>query len=484
MDTFSVIGSDFDPSTLYDKLKESGIETAASHTDDYNNPVSAEPTTTETPVVEAEPIVEDPTSGPMGWGTDEDEEWGADDSVSEVETTPEPVETPITPSQLDFERKNDGFDDAREEAARQRAEQQAMLEELRRKAAGSDIPEKTEPVAPTPRPGMTQNELTERLKAMQGLQVDERQRALMKLGEELAAAGFDIHPNMPIVSKDEAEKAGTVTAHDTAELFLRDKDGRRLVDASNIPDSSKKVLQEGKGGNYMNFPHPVLANSFFESNNTKKLEKAKAKAWKDFINRLINAIGGRNTIMNISLSSNEIIVNGKLIEHGFMENTYITSLEQVADLKWTLEQFPQLSVLALTQDMLTALLVHTDGMYENPDSKKTNCTFEEYVFLSLCPKLNKFIINTTPARSMTRAQFLETRKARKKQQSALYKAAKQANEARKAIGNVKTQFVKRNGAKYHLSDTQSRYKAAQVKYKFGFIGRGLYNFFDWISPND
>ena len=329
--------------------------------------------------------------------------------------------------------------------------------------------------------GMSQNELTERLKSMAGLSGDEQQRALEKLGRDLAAAGFNIHPNMPTVTKDEADKAGTVEAYDTAEVFSRDAQGRRIMDASKLPADTKQVLHEGK--NYRSFPHPVLPNSFFESNNTKKLDKAKGKAWRDFIARAIKDFGGRNTIMALVLTENDIIINGMLIDHGFMENNYISSLAQVADIKYMLEQFTALNTLSLTPEMLNAFFVQTSDMYENPERKTTNRTFEEYVFLSLCPKLNKFTIAGASPKTITRAQFVEARKNKKRMQSPIYKNMRQLNEARRNIGNVKSAFVKKNAGKYHLSDTQSRYKASQVKYKGGIFGRALYNLLDRMSPD-
>lgn len=441
---FSVEGAQFDPSTLYDKLKESGIETQNSPTNDYNKPLGENITPTE-----------------LAIDLGEEEDYLADDVSEELDT----AETPS----FDFERKNDGFDDAREEQARARYEQQKELERLKSLAGQKD--EKTDAA----------NELQNRLKKLADMSAAEQELAIKEMSDQILAGNWTIHKNMPVVTVDEAEKAGTVTAHDTAAIFEYDEHGRRKFDASKVPAENKRPLNEGKDGNYVNFPHPVLNNSFFQGNNVRKLEKGKTNAWRDFVKRLIVNMSGRNAITSLMLTENEIIVNGKLIEHGFLENNYITSLSQIADLRYLLEQLTNLAVLSLSQDMLNTLFIQTEDQYENPDSKKTNRTFEEYIFLSLCPKLNKLIVLGSQ-RSLTRAQFVEQRKNNKKQKSALYKQMKRGSDTRKSISQMKQHFVKNNSGKYHLSDTQSRYKAAQKKYKFGFnwLGRWL----EKVAPDE
>lgn len=390
----------------------------------------------------------------------------------------QPIETPIngqyTETQtnvqsIEFQPKNDGFDDAREEQARARYEQQKELERLKNLAGQKD--EKTDAA----------NELQNRLKKLADMSAAELELATKEMSDQILAGNWVIHKNMPVVTVDEAEKAGTVTAHDTAAIFEYDEHGRRKFDASKVPAENKRPLNEGKDGNYVNFPHPVLNNSFFQGNNVRKLEKGKTNAWRDFVKRLIVNMSGRNAITSLMITENEIIVNGKLIEHSFLENNYITSLSQIADLRYLLEQLTNLAVLSLSQDMLNTLFIQTEDQYENPDSKKTNRTFEEYIFLSLCPKLNKLIVLGSQ-RSLTRAQFVEQRKNNKKQKSALYKQMKRGSDTRKSISQMKQHFVKNNSGKYHLSDTQSRYKAAQKKYKFGFnwLGRWL----EKVAPDE
>lgn len=440
---FSVEGAQFDPSTLYDKLKESGIETQNSPTNDYNKPLGENITSDETDIELA------------------NEDGYLDDYASEEEST---AETPL----FNFEKKNDGLDEAREAQARARYEQQKELERLRELAGSS-----TTAYAKS-------EELADKLKNISGLSGDAYEQAIKEMSEQILAGDWTIHKNMPQVSFEEAEKAGTVTAHDTSEIFKRGKNGERLFDSSEVPADNKRVLTDG---NYVNFPHPVLANSFFEGNNVRKMEKGKTNAWKDFVKRLIVNMAGRNSITTLTVTENEIIVNGKLVEHGFLENTYIHSLSQIADLKYLLEQLTNLAVLSLTQDMLNTLFIQTEDQYENPESKKTDRTFEEYIFLSLCPKLNKFIILDTK-RSLTRAQFVEVRKNKKKQSSALYKRMKQVSDAKQGISKMKKQFIKNSGGTYHLSDTQSRYKASQPKYKFGIFGKALYKMFDKMAPDE
>lgn len=442
VEKFSLDGEVYDPATL-----TNGDE----QTEEFDNPID----------MFNKNLFEDMNSNPDSVEGSEDEKDYTEDYASEEESTAE------TPS-FDFERKNDGLDEAREAQARARYEQQKELERLRELAGNSTTA------------AAKSEELADKLKNISSLSGDAYEQAIKEMSEQILAGDWTIHKNMPQVSFEEAEKAGTVTAHDTSEIFKRGKNGERLFDSSEVPADNKRVLTDG---NYVNFPHPVLANSFFEGNNVRKMEKGKTNAWKDFVKRLIVNMAGRNSITTLTVTENEIIVNGKLVEHGFLENTYIHSLSQIADLRYLLEQLTNLAVLSLTQDMLNTLFIQTEDQYENSESKKTDRTFEEYIFLSLCPKLNKFIILDTK-RSLTRAQFVEVRKNKKKQSSALYKRMKQVSDAKQGISKMKKQFIKNSGGTYHLSDTQSRYKASQPKYKFGIFGKALYKMFDKMAPDE
>lgn len=397
--------------------------------------------------------------------------------VNEQPVNEQPVEfeQPTDGQPVEFQPKNDGHDEAREEQARARAAQQ---EELRRLMELSNQNKKP-PVMPTQPTG---DDLAERLKNLSNMSGDEQAAAIEAMTNEILAGNWSIHPNMPQVTPDEARKAGTLSAHDSQEIFTRGDKGERLFDSKNVSPENIRPLTQGKGGNYLNFPHPVFSDSFFEGTSVKKFEKGKAKGWKDFVSRLIVACGGRTAITHLEMNDNEIFVNGMLIEHGFMENSYISSLSQVADMKYLLEQLTSLTVLSLTQDMLGTLFNQTSDQFENPNGKKTNRTFEEYIFLSLCPKLNKFII-TDSRKSLTRLQLIEQRKQKKRQSSPLYKRVQQLNNARQNISNTKKVFIKNNGGKYHMSDVQSRQRATQVKYKGGIFGKALYNLLDRLAPS-
>lgn len=422
--------------------------------------------------------------------------FGEDKSVdtnSNVKENEDNVE--LTP--IELEKKNDGLDDAREALARKRAEQEAELNDMlngRNPLSEEELLDDADELDETPvdmssslkrlsdladksQTNKQSSELVDRLRNLANLSGDAQERAIKEMAEQIAAGGFDIHNDIPQVSAEEAERAGTSVAHDTAELFKRDKDGRRIIESSKVPDANKQTLSKD---NYVDFPHPVLEDSFFQGNNVNKLEKAKANAWKTYINSIIKEFGGKNAILAFMLTDNEIIVNGKLIAHSFMENSYITSLSQIADVKWTLEQFHNLSVVKLSYDVLCTFYLQAEDEFENPATKRTDRTFEEYIFLDLCPKINKFSVDNV---TVSRMAFIEARKANHRKQSVLYKKAKQTVDNRKGIADMKKGFIKNNAGKYHLSDTQSRYKARQPKYKGGIFGKALYKFLDKIAPD-
>ncbi len=470
VEKFSLDGEVYDPSTLTNEEEQSAD--FSDPADMFNRNLFKD---TAAPINPLEDVAKGTEYAPDGYedyAEEADTEEPPITPVSPAPTSGTEEANPVTP--VDFERHNDGYDAAREEQARAKAEQQAELERLRELAAKRETP------APTPAPS---NELADRLKSLSSLSGDEQQRAIEEMTRQIMAGDWSIHKNMPQVTKEEAEKAGTVTAHDTAEVFSM-KNGQLHFDPKNIPAENLRDLKTGEGGNYVNFPHPVINNSFFESDNPRKLEKGKASAWKTFVAGLIREFKGRNAISHVRLTANEIIVNGRLVEHGFLENSYISSLSQIADIRYLLEQLTNLTIFEIAQDMLTTLYLQTNDQYDNPDSKKTNRAFEEYLFMDLCPKLNKFIILGAKPLSLTRAQFVTMRKEKKKQQSAMYKALKQETAAKQGIRDIKKNFIKNSGGTYHMSDTQSRYAATQKKYKGGRAGKFLYNLFDRIAPGE
>lgn len=384
---FSVDGADFDPSTLNEKLKNSGIEGLADHTSDYNSPVT-----------EGSDILVD----------------------SDI-----PVDSDIS------------------------VDSDILVD--------SDIPVNT----PQGLGGTSVNPFDQLGQKVGDMTPD--QIINMERNPNTGANGLNT------VSRDELRGGNPLQARDNATATSRNEQGENIINDQQVrPDNVRNINDSN-----CVFTDVQINNSVFQTNNLRKITKALDNAWERLLKTIVRQVGGKGAVRLITMNSEQIYVNGKLVSNGCLNNEFISSFEDIAYMPDIFRLFPALVEIRLTTPLLDLLNEQLDDFIVKVSVKAgKELSLPEYLFKAY-PNLALIIDISQKNQIWRRRDLLNSTKDR----SARIKEQMEEQKARKEQGNVIQRIrnnynTKHNGGTPDKKEQLKRARSAtkKKKYRGGVVG--------------
>lgn len=316
------------------------------------------------------------------------------------------------------------------------------------------------------------------LKRLAELEKQGQEQGEVTLRKEELTELLNSYKNLSQISQEEATKIDPICAYDTSRIIKLSKDGTAYIDDTQIPKGYLKPLAQGLNGNYVSFNYPIINDNIFKTNNHKKIDNQLTLAWHKFIQRLIKEFGGKGAIRNLQIDDNNIIVNGKFIDHGFLNSNYITSLSNVADLVYMFDHLTGLTQVALSSNLLDLLDEQFDDrIIETSVKTGKEINIYEYMFKHYI-NLNE-IIDISSNKALRKKDLLNEKEERKKLINDLIAENKKRKEARKGIFRLRDEYLEKHKKDYPASERYARRKKS--KKKVNIIRRGLASITDFLS---
>lgn len=276
-----------------------------------------------------------------------------------------------------------------------------------------------------------------------------------------------------VVDRSEFNGASPLQARDNATATSRnDKNEVIINDAQVRPENIKPI----NNTNYVR-TSVQISDSLFQTNNLRKIAKNLDNIWEQLLKAIVKQCGGKGAVKMLYIDQSYIVVNGKLVDHGCLENNFINGLDEIAYMPDILRLFPALTELLMAEPMLDLLNEQLDEAIVKKSVKAgKELTLPEYLFRTY-PALNK-VVNTTSKHAWSRRDLLSPTKDRSeriKQQLDEQRARKEQGNAIQHIRNTYNSKHDKGTADKAERVKRARNATKKKKYRGGVFGWIAYN---------
>ena len=276
-----------------------------------------------------------------------------------------------------------------------------------------------------------------------------------------------------VVDRSEFNSASPLQARDNATATNRNEKGEVIINDTQIrPENIKPI----NNTNYVR-TSVQISDSLFQTDNLRKIAKSLYNIWEQLLKAIVKQCGGKGAVKMLYIDQSYIVVNGKLVDHGCLENNFINGLDEIAYMPDILRLFPALTELLMAEPMLDLLNEQLDEAIIKKSVKAgKELTLPEYLFKTY-PTLNK-VVNTTSKHAWSRRDLLSPTKDR----SERIKQQLDEQRARKEQGNA-IQRIRSTYSSKHSTGTAD--KAERVKRARNATKKKKYRggVFGWIAYN-